>query len=619
MAALLLSCVEIPVALAFGPTLRDDGLDDGLTISLLVIDIILCIDILITFRTGYYDKNKDKYIDDPIEIAKKYIRFWFFIDFMTSFPFGYATSNYAAETMDGYAEAIKLIRIFRLVRIVRLSRLVDLTRMASSFPPGFIRKVNIAKIVFLMIYIAHCFACLFYAVGEWGTLKGDVEISWIIKAGLDGDDVSNWSRYSTSLYWAVITLFTTGYGDIVATNIYEQWVCILCVFLGSCVSAWFIGSFSALVLEGDTTQRSEHDAIVSAQSFCNHYNIDDNLRRAVELHTRYYYKRHNYLVSAKDEVMEKLPLFLQNDIKKKLALASLKNSKLFKGLDDAVIGSLMLNVKSVACNEKCSLFQKNEVANELYICTQGISQLIKEDVEGKEDDDFVKRKYMVCEGDIVGEYCLRESYRKYTLRCNSWSEFWRIRKCDIHNCIFAFYGKKKGQIKWDEMISKLKGKRKRRKVKFQNLGWQQKIFKEKKKKNEFVIEDEHKHDFREDEELKQVEVEMLELPQSEDEIDLSYDDWSESSRIGNLFRNDRPNLGKSVIDFFKKKKKPRNSNHKANELVQRAHSRHKEYAAASSDTSHSDIDSQSIKTKITELKSANAKIRMMEKTMMRKL
>ena len=381
-----------------------------------------------------------------------------------------------------------------------------------------------------------------------------------------------------------------GYGDIVATNIYEQLVCIFCVVVGSCVSAWFIGTFSALVLEGDTSHRSEHDALERAQTFCNHYNIDDNLRRAVELHTRYYYKQHNYMVSTKDEVLECLPNYLQNEIKKQLALQSLKHSKLFKGLDDAVIGNLMLNIKSVACNEGCSLFTKNEVATELYICTQGTAQLMR-DEEGNDDDDIVKnKKYMVSEGDIVGEYCLSEDYRRYTLRCNIWCEFWRIRKCDMRECIDSFYGKVQGELKWQELVSKLKGKRKRRKVKFQNRGWHQKIFRDKSIKTNDDDGVQNGCDVREDEELKQMAVEMMEIKQSEDEIDSSYDEWSESSWRGNLFRKDQTDIRSKFFKLFKKEKKPRN---KANELVERAHSRHKEYAVAPS-SDMSDNESMSI-------------------------
>ena len=134
MTALLISCCEIPFSLAFDPSVA--SADSGVAITLFAIDILLCIDILITFRTAYYDKNKDKYIDNPIQIAKNYVRFWFFIDFMTSFPFNYVIAPYS-EGMRGYTNTLKVIRVMRIFRIARLFRLADLTRLASTFPPGF--------------------------------------------------------------------------------------------------------------------------------------------------------------------------------------------------------------------------------------------------------------------------------------------------------------------------------------------------------------------------------------------------------------------------------------------------------------------------------------------------
>ena len=129
------------------------------------------------------------------------------------------------------------------------------------------------------------------------------------------------------------------------------------------------------------------------------------------------------------------------------------------------------------------------------------------------------------------------------------------------------------------MVSKLKGKRKRRKVKFQNRGWHQKIFRDKSIKTNDDDDVHNGCDVREDEELKQMEVEMMEIKQSEDEIDLSYDEWSESSWRGNLFRKDQTDIRSKFYKLFKREKKPRD---KANELVERAHSRHKEYAVAPS-------------------------------------
>ena len=38
-------------------------------------------------------------------------------------------------------------------------------------------------------------------------------------------------KISYSWYWSIVTLFTTGYGDITATNEEEQWTASACILL----------------------------------------------------------------------------------------------------------------------------------------------------------------------------------------------------------------------------------------------------------------------------------------------------------------------------------------------------------------------------------------------------
>ncbi len=60
---------------------------------------------------------------------------------------------------------------------------------------------------------------------------------------------------ASAWYWAVVTLFTTGYGDIVATNNIEQWVSSISILIGTCFFAYFVGTLTALITEGDRIEQ----------------------------------------------------------------------------------------------------------------------------------------------------------------------------------------------------------------------------------------------------------------------------------------------------------------------------------------------------------------------------
>ena len=52
----------------------------------ITVDILFAMDIIIIFLTAYYNDDFEL-IDDPKDIAKSYIKGWFFLDTFAIFPF----------------------------------------------------------------------------------------------------------------------------------------------------------------------------------------------------------------------------------------------------------------------------------------------------------------------------------------------------------------------------------------------------------------------------------------------------------------------------------------------------------------------------------------------------
>ena len=68
---------------------------------------------------------------------------------------------------------------------------------------------------------------------------------------VDNDSYDGFDAYSTSMYWSVVTLFTTGYGDITAYNNREHWTAIVVIVVGSILTAYLIGTLTSLAFESD--------------------------------------------------------------------------------------------------------------------------------------------------------------------------------------------------------------------------------------------------------------------------------------------------------------------------------------------------------------------------------
>ena len=76
---------------------------------------------------------------------------------------------------------------------------------------------------------------------------------------LDGDmseeNLKFWKWYIRSLYWVVTTVSTTGFGDIVATNLTEIALSILCIFVGAFILAIILSQFTLGITSLDKFHR----------------------------------------------------------------------------------------------------------------------------------------------------------------------------------------------------------------------------------------------------------------------------------------------------------------------------------------------------------------------------
>ena len=120
MLILVFTCFEVPLTLSFRIVTND--LATGYGGFVLLIDLLLCIDIMFNFRTAFYHKfDALSLVVDPNRIAIHYIKTWFTVDFLTSFPFEFFFPPHV--DLGAVPAAIRAFRIIRLARLLKLARL----------------------------------------------------------------------------------------------------------------------------------------------------------------------------------------------------------------------------------------------------------------------------------------------------------------------------------------------------------------------------------------------------------------------------------------------------------------------------------------------------------------
>ena len=120
------------------------------------IDSLFAADIVLNFFTGYYDQDMVLVTDHAL-IAKKYLRWWFWIDVGATVPFDVIV-EVASNKDGGELRALKLIRFFRLLKLGRLRKLSyairNLEDLTGIHPTVFELLRLLAKILFLSHFVA---------------------------------------------------------------------------------------------------------------------------------------------------------------------------------------------------------------------------------------------------------------------------------------------------------------------------------------------------------------------------------------------------------------------------------------------------------------------------------
>lgn len=206
-------------------------------------------DIVVSFNTSFY--RKGRLVVSRTEISKHYATSWLALDVVSSIPYSWLVEG-PFQTAQTDRNLMRLVTVTRLLRAFRLVRLVKMKENLSLLQQRLNDRWSIALTVLwlcmLMVSLAHWTACAFRFAAALGPN------SWLqafLDAGL-------FEQYVNSAYWAVTTLTTTGYGDVVPVNTQERILGIIIMILSAGVFSYLLGKIGTVIalLEHDTNEHT---------------------------------------------------------------------------------------------------------------------------------------------------------------------------------------------------------------------------------------------------------------------------------------------------------------------------------------------------------------------------
>lgn len=325
----------IPLTWAFEEV---DDFEDSISLYALV---FFSIDILLNCNTSY--NNRGVIESNRHKIISNYLKKDFFQDFITIIPLLICFPHNNSFNDDFLYKAIESIFLIKILKLRELiSRVLEkllLLEKTHYF-------MQLIKMIFFSLFAAHIFACLWY----FTTLYEDSSSSWLAKAGIVS---ASWkTKYIYSIYWALVTIMTVGYGDITPTNEIEIVVCLITIIFGCVLYAFNINNVGVILKEINKADADFQSKINIINQFMNKKKISPDLKRRIREYLKFIWQEENLhnlneeqqllqmlssslreelLLESYGIMVQKHPLFSSNFSKKTLSktVSIIKDQKFF--------------------------------------------------------------------------------------------------------------------------------------------------------------------------------------------------------------------------------------------------------------------------------------------------
>ncbi|XP_077184888.1 voltage-gated inwardly rectifying potassium channel KCNH3 isoform X2 [Paroedura picta] len=398
--ATLYVAVTVPYSVCFSGT-KDEGLPEAVrappSVCDLSVEILFILDIVLNFRTTFVSKS-GQVVFDPHAIFLHYLTRWFVLDLLAALPFDLLYA-FKVNVYFG-AHLLKTVRLLRLLRL-----LPNLDRYSQY------SAVVLTLLMTVFALLAHWVACIWYFIGQREVESSPSQlpgIGWLqelarrletpyylVQRNSSGEEDSanrtgppingsSWelvggpslrSAYITSLYFALSSLTSVGFGNVSANTDSEKIFSICTMLVGALMHAVVFGNVTAIIQRMYARRFLYHSRTRDLRDYIRIHRIPPPLKQRMLEYFQATWSASNGIDT--HELLQSLPDELRADIALHLH-KELLQLPLFEGASRGCRRSLSLSVRTSFCTPGEYLIRQGDALQALYLVCSGSMEVLKD-------------------------------------------------------------------------------------------------------------------------------------------------------------------------------------------------------------------------------------------------
>eukprot|EP00756_Hemistasia_phaeocysticola_P031409 Hpha_TRINITY_DN16350_c2_g1::TRINITY_DN16350_c2_g1_i1::g.61381::m.61381 len=316
----------------------------------------------VNFRTAYLS-GWELIGDEEDEFSQMhwhYITTWFAFDAATALPLDLISIPFSND----------LFAPFSLVRFLPVWRIPTL--FSSSSPLNISRPMGVKGFLFCLFLLisVHFLACLWVRSGGFDTGEPD---------GVNGDSFK--TKYIKAAYWAVTTMTTVGYGDIVPITDGSRILASFTMLLGAGLFAYVMGNISNLLINEDPFKLRMRQQKKNLAGVFSYYNIPIGLQKEAFCIFPILIDK---VLRQTEETVSALPPYLRQKFMHQIKLQVISKLPLFEGAPRRILSMLAVFFKEKIVSSHIYIIRQGDNGQEMFVLNKGmVDVLVTKD--GKEE------------------------------------------------------------------------------------------------------------------------------------------------------------------------------------------------------------------------------------------